>query len=170
MIDLTLYSTFRSSEVFLSDQASNLFALDLRTGRVLHGYQGWVRSIRSKIRGNPSLFAGISGTITSLACAPHHVGSTSLDRFFRVHETASEASRKGRKGQTVENLYTKSIPTVVVWDASYEDGKSSLPEDGEREGDQVWEDMKHAEDDSDNDGHTGDGPSTNSPQKKSRTR
>ena len=28
------------SEVFLSDQASNLFALDLRTGRVLYGYQG----------------------------------------------------------------------------------------------------------------------------------
>jgi ribosome biogenesis protein NSA1 len=33
------------SEVFLSDQASNLFALDLRAGRVLYGYQGmWTSS------------------------------------------------------------------------------------------------------------------------------
>ena len=78
------------------------------------------------------------------------------------------------KGQTVEKLYTKSIPTVVVWDASYEDGKPSLPEDEEREGDQVWEDMEYAEDNDDNDGrregHTDDEPSTNRLQKKSRTK
>jgi len=114
----------------------------------------------------PSLLPGISGTITSLACAPHHVGTTSLDRFFRLHGTASEASAKDRKGQTLEKVYTKSIPTVVVWDSSYEDGQSSAPEGDEGEGDQVWEDMQNAEDGEDKD----DEPSPNSSHKKSRTR
>ncbi|KAF9653099.1 hypothetical protein BDM02DRAFT_3087941 [Thelephora ganbajun] len=134
-------------EVFLSDQASNLFALDLRTGRVLYGYQG------------------ISGTITSLACAPHYVGSTSLDRFFRLHGTASEASAKAGKGQTLEKVYTKSIPTVVVWDSSYEDGQSSAPDDDGGEEDQVWEGMENAEDEGDSD----DQPSPNPLHKKLHT-
>lgn len=118
-----------------------------------------------------ALLPGISGTITSLACAPHHVGSTSLDRFFRLHEAASEASLKDRKGRTLERVYTKSIPTVVVWDPSHEDGKLSLPEDDERQGDRVWEDMKHAEDDGEVEGeeHTDDELSTGSLHKKSRT-
>ena len=29
-----------SSEVFVSDQGTNLFALDLRTGRITYGYKG----------------------------------------------------------------------------------------------------------------------------------
>ena len=101
-----------------------------------------------------------------MACAPHHVGTTSLDRFFRLHGTASEASAKDRKGQTLEKVYTKSIPTVVVWDSSYEDGQSSMPEGDEGEGDEVWEDMQNAEDDKDEDEKS----SPNSSHKKSRTR
>jgi len=136
----------------LSDQASNLFALDLRAGRVLYGYQG------------------ISGTITSLACAPRHVGSTSLDRFFRLHGTASGVSASDRKGQTLEKVYTKSTPTVVVWDPSHEDGRSCLLEDDEGEGDRVWEDMENAGNSEDEDGETSDDEvSTNSIHKKSRT-
>lgn len=112
-------------------------------------------------------FLGISGTITSLACAPHHVGSTSLDRFFRLHGTASEASAKDKKGRTLEKVYTKSIPTVVAWDSSYEDGQSFIPEDDdEGERDQVWEGMHNVEDDEDED----DEPSPNSSHKKSRAR
>lgn len=116
---------------------------------------------------------GISGTVTSLACAPHHVGSTSLDRFFRLHGTASEASAKDKKGQTLERVYTKSIPTVVAWDSSYEDGQSYTPEDDEGEEDQVWEDMEDAEDDGEDEedeGDSDDEPSTNSLHKKSRTK
>ena len=99
-----------------------------------------------KLRDNLFFLSGIAGTITSLACAPHHVGSTSLDRFFRLHGTASDASGGDRKGQTLEKVYSKSIPTVVVWDPSYEDGKSSPSEDDEGEGDRVWEDMEGATD------------------------
>jgi ribosome biogenesis protein NSA1 len=109
-----------------------------------------------------SLLPGISGTITSLACAPHHVGTTSLDRFFRLHGRACEASAKDRKGQTLEKVYTKSVATVVVWDSSYEDGQSSIPKDDEGEGDQVWEGMQNAEDD--------ELLSPSSSHKKSRTR
>lgn len=114
-----------------------------------------------------SLLPGISGTITSLACAPHHVGSTSLDRYFRLHGTASEASAKDRKGQTLERVYTKSIPTVVIWDSSYEGGQSSILDDVEGEGDRVWEGMENAEDDGEDEE---DEPSANSLHKKSRTR
>lgn len=123
-----------------------------------------------------SLLLGISGTITSLACAPHHVGSTSLDRFFRLHGTASEASAKDRKGQTLEKVYTKSIATVVVWDSSYEDSQSPIHEDDEGEGDQVWEDMENVEDggdghsDDEGEGDSDDEPSPNSSHKKSRKR
>lgn len=120
-----------------------------------------------------SLLPGISGTITSLACSPHHVGTTSLDRFFRLHGTASEASAKNGKGQTIKKVYTKSIPTVIVWDSSYEDGQSSIPGDDEGEGDQVWEDMQDADDDGydHGDGEDEDNePSPNSSHKKSRTR
>lgn len=72
-------------------------------------------------------------------------------------------------------MYTKSIATVVVWDPSYEDGRSSI-EDEEGEGDQVWEDMENAEDDGDGHsddegkGDSDDRPSPNSSHKKSRTR
>lgn len=68
-------------------------------------------------------------------------------------------------------MYTKSIATVVVWDSSYEDGRSSIHED-----DEVWEDMENAEDggDSHNDdegeGDSNDEPSLNSFRKKYRTR
>ena len=73
-------------------------------------------------------------------------------------------------------MYTKSIPTVVVWDPSYEDGQSSILGDDEGEGDQVWEGMENAEDDGDGDGDDegeegeGDKLSINSSHKKSRTR
>jgi ribosome biogenesis protein NSA1 len=123
---------------------------------------------------NQISLSGISGTITSLACAPHHVGSTSLDRFFRLHGTASlEVPAKDRTGQTLEKVYTMSIPTVVVWDPSYEDNKSSLRGDGE--GDQIWENMANAKDDIDSDDEVEEGseaaPSTQSSQhKKSRTK
>jgi len=114
-----------------------------------------------------SFLPGISGTITSLACAPHHVGSTSLDRFFRLHGKASEGSAKDKKGQTLEKVYTKSIPTVVVWDSSYEDGQSSIPDDVGGEGDRVWEGMEDVEDDSEDEE---DESSAKSLDKKSRTR
>jgi hypothetical protein len=113
-------------------------------------YPNWPQSISRPTKSPTTTFPfseGISGTVTSLACAPHHVGSTSLDRFFRVHETASEGTPKDRKGRTFERVYTKSIPTVVVWDSSYRDKKPTFPEDDEGEGDDVWEDMEDAEED-----------------------
>ena len=117
---------------------------------------------------------GISGTITSLACAPDHVGSTSLDRFFRLHGTVSESAQK-RGGQTLERVYTKSIATAVVWDPSYEDDRWLTLKGDEGEEDRVWEGMEDAEDDGDGDneedeGDSNDEPPSNSLCKKSRTR
>jgi hypothetical protein len=79
-------------------------------------------------------------------------------------------SASDRKGQTLEKVYTKSTPTVVVWDPSHEDGRSCLLEDDEGEGDRVWEDMENAGNSEDEDGETSDDEvSTNSIHKKSRT-
>jgi len=62
-------------------------------------------------------------------------------------------------------VYTKSIPTVVVWDSSWhEEGRSAVTEDDDGGGDQVWEGMENAEDDKE------DESSPNSSHKKSRTR
>ena len=86
------------------------------------------------------------------------------------------ASAKDRKGQTLEKVYTKSIATVVAWDPSYEDGQSSIHEDDEGEGDQVWEDMENAEDggdshgDDEGEGDSDDEPSLDFSRKMSRTR
>ena len=67
-----------SSEVFLSDQASNLFALDLRTGGVVYGYQGtqtfWCLAPLS-IESNPSFGATF----------PSFQGFLGQSRPWRVH-------------------------------------------------------------------------------------
>ncbi|KAH9180761.1 hypothetical protein EDB89DRAFT_2122170 [Lactarius sanguifluus] len=52
-------------EVFVSDQASSLFAVDARNGRVIYGYKG------------------IAGAITSMAPSPAGLVSTALDRYAR---------------------------------------------------------------------------------------
>ncbi|GJJ12158.1 hypothetical protein Clacol_006399 [Clathrus columnatus] len=86
-------------EAFVSDCGSNLTALDLRTGRILHTY------------------AGLAGTISSIASTsspkPSLIASTSLDRYFRVHGTDRESDKKP---EVLSKTWTKTIPTCVAWD------------------------------------------------------
>ncbi|KAG8217475.1 hypothetical protein J3R82DRAFT_5620 [Butyriboletus roseoflavus] len=113
-------------EVFVSDQGTNLFALDLRTGGVSYGYKG------------------ISGAVNSLAVAPSCLASMSLDRFARIHSTFPPAAEVGmqqeEKGTVLDKVYMTTVPTVVVWDQSAAGNLQTTAE--EDEGD-IWEQMKH---------------------------
>jgi len=125
-------------EVFVADHGCNLFALDLRNGRVIYGYKG------------------LSGAVTSIAPSPSLLASTSQDRFLRLHSTFPPPEVAGQqqeqKGEVLDKLFTKTIPTVVVWDRDV-DTKSNEgtqggndDDDDEDGGDEVWDAMEEAED------------------------
>ncbi|KDQ61054.1 hypothetical protein JAAARDRAFT_152067 [Jaapia argillacea MUCL 33604] len=122
---------FADHEVFVADQGCNMYAMDLRNGRILYGYRG------------------IAGAITSIAPSPSLMGSTSLDRFFRIHSThpppSAPEQRQEERGDVVEKIYVKSIPTVVVWD---QEPESSKPE---HDDDDIWEGMEDVGEESDGD-------------------
>ncbi|EIM89890.1 uncharacterized protein STEHIDRAFT_36630, partial [Stereum hirsutum FP-91666 SS1] len=126
---------FNEHELFVADQGCNLFSLDLRNGSIGYGYKG------------------ISGAITSLAPSPTHLASTALDRYTRIHSTFAPPAQAGQaqenKGQVLESVYVKSIPTVVVWDqdtdADEEDEVKNKGADGEDDED-LWEGMEDVED------------------------
>ncbi|EPQ58170.1 hypothetical protein GLOTRDRAFT_114648 [Gloeophyllum trabeum ATCC 11539] len=112
------------NEVFVADQGSNLFAMDLRNGRILYGYKG------------------LSGAITSIASAPSLLGSVSLDRYFRLHSIypppADAKQRQEQRGEVVDKVYMNSIPTVLT--VSREDDGE---DDEDENDDDIWETMQN---------------------------
>ncbi|KAJ7046730.1 hypothetical protein C8F04DRAFT_986828 [Mycena alexandri] len=119
-------------EAFVSDHGSNLFALDLRNGRVVYSYKG------------------LAGAVTSMAPSPSLLVSTALDRYCRIHTSFPPPPEAGQsqdnKGQVVEKVFTTSVPTVVVWDGVRT--VTSAPEP-EGEDDDVWDEMENIEDSED---------------------
>ncbi|KAJ7343536.1 hypothetical protein DFH08DRAFT_230202 [Mycena albidolilacea] len=119
-------------EVFVSDHGSNLFALDLRNGRVIYSYKG------------------LSGAVTSMASSPSFLVSTALDRYCRIHTSFPPPPEAGQnqdnKGQVVEKVFMTSVPTVVAWDGV--EATTSAPV-AEAEDDDVWDDMENIEDSDD---------------------
>ncbi len=102
------------SEIFVSDRGCNLFALDLRNGKVAYGYKG------------------LAGAVTSISPSPSFVASGADDRFLRLHSTFSLPSAVGeqqeQKGDVLDKLYMKVIPTAVVWDGKV---SAAIDESGE---------------------------------------
>ncbi|KAK0459674.1 uncharacterized protein EV420DRAFT_1537129 [Desarmillaria tabescens] len=133
----TVEKGFSDNEAFVSDNGNSMFSVDLRTGRVLYGYHG------------------LSGTVSSIAPSPAVLASASLDRYFRLHSTVPPPSEIGRnsedKGQILDKVYSKSIPTVVVWDGDTTDASKADASAG-NEDDAVWDAMENIgerDDDSD---------------------
>lgn len=112
----------------------------------------------------------LQGAVNSLAssfASDGFLGSTSRDRFFRLHTTAPPPEIAGRnmeeRGDVVGSVYMKSVPTAVVYDESggsfgplrgskgtageAENYTDSLGEDD----DDVWAEMEGV-DDSDEEG------------------
>lgn len=78
------------------------------------------------------------------------MASTALDRFARIHSTPSPPEHAGeqveKKGEVLQKVYTKSIPSVIIWDGNV----SVLSKD--KENDDVWdgmEDVGFSDDDGD---------------------
>jgi ribosome biogenesis protein NSA1 len=97
---------------------------------------------------------GLSGAVTSIASSPTFVASTALDRFVRVHSTSVPPQQAGqqveKKGEVLDKVYTKSIPTVVIWDGDTANIGLNIgnTDDGEidNEDDNVWETMQNVGD------------------------
>jgi len=127
---------FAEHEVFVSDNGCNLFALDLRNGGILCGYKG------------------LSGAVTSIAPSPTFVTSTALDRFARIHSTSIPPQQVGqqveKKGEVIDKVYTKSIPTVVIWDGDVANTGLNLDSGNEAENDSedenVWDRLENVGD------------------------
>ncbi|KAF7338337.1 hypothetical protein MVEN_02059200 [Mycena venus] len=121
------------SEAFVSDHGSNLFALDLRNGRVIYSYKG------------------LSGAVNSMAPSPSLLVSTALDRYCRIHTSFPPPPDAGQnqdnKGQVVEKVYMTSVPTVVAWDGV--ESTTQAPEPEAEDDDDVWDDMENIEDSDD---------------------
>ena len=97
---------------------------------------------------------GLSGAVTSIAPSPTFVASTALDRFARVHSTSVLPQQAGqqveKKGEVLDKVYTKSIPTVVIWDGDAVNIglNTDNTDDGEidNEDDNVWDTMQNVGD------------------------
>lgn len=90
----------------------------------------------------------MSGAVTSIAPSPSVVLSTALDRYTRVHSNFPPPQTIGQqqehKGDVLEKIFMKTIPTVVVWDQDeVADPVTSVSQTDE---DDVWEKMEHVED------------------------
>jgi len=113
------------NELFMSDNGSNLFSIDLRTGGILTAYKG------------------ISGAITSMVSSPSEMVSTALDRYIRVHSVVPperSGSHQELKGQVLETAYLNSVPTVVVWDQCLSNEPSAFFREQD---DEMWNNMEH---------------------------
>ncbi|KZT69002.1 hypothetical protein DAEQUDRAFT_298805 [Daedalea quercina L-15889] len=137
----TVEKGFAEHEVFVSDNGSNLFALDLRNGQVIYGYKG------------------LAGAVSSLAPAPSFLASVAQDRFLRLHSTYPPPKEPGQqqehKGEVLDKVYMKAIPTIVVWDRSEDAAQAVSADKTEEEGaedDDVWDAMEDADDDEDAEG------------------
>lgn len=163
------------SEVFVSDKGCNLFALDLRNGGVLCSYKGkpiycFLGLLYSIVRAD----IGLSGAVTSIAPSPAFTASVALDRFARIHSNPLPPNQVGEqieeKGEVRDKVYTKSIPTVIIWDGdTVEVDAISRREEESDEEENVWDGMQNVgDDDSHDDDDDGSSGSKRKGSKKSR--
>ncbi|EAU88584.2 hypothetical protein CC1G_04290 [Coprinopsis cinerea okayama7 len=142
----TLASGVNENELFVSDNGTNLYSVDLRTGKILYGYHGIAASV--------SCISTSSGPLLSGA----------LDQYVRVHSVTPPPKdvkqRLDNRGITLERHFFQSTPTVITWDKRPWSSTSSGVEQVEEEDDDdpdhdIWDDLETAQDedeDADNKG------------------
>ncbi|KAI0637075.1 hypothetical protein C8Q77DRAFT_1154947 [Trametes polyzona] len=134
----TVEKGFHEHEVFVADRGCTLAALDLRNGRTVYSYKG------------------LSGAVTSIAPARSLVGSAAQDRFVRLHSAFPPPPQQGQqqehKGEVLDKLYMKVIPTVIVWTGKTDLLDAAAAEDAADGEDDVWDAMQAADSDSEDEG------------------
>ncbi|KAI0374780.1 hypothetical protein BV20DRAFT_986622 [Pilatotrama ljubarskyi] len=147
----TVQKGFHEHELFVADHGCMLAALDLRNGRTMYSYK-----------------AGLAGAVSSIAPAHSLLASAAQDRFVRLHSTFGPPAEAGQqqehKGEVLDKLYMKVIPTVIAWDGEKDDSKAGLDEEGAEGEDDVWDAMPAAESDSED-----EAKASRRKEKKSRT-
>ncbi|KAF9030760.1 WD40-repeat-containing domain protein [Panaeolus papilionaceus] len=118
-------------ELFVSDNGSNLYSVDLRTGGILYGYK-----------------VGIAGAVNSLAFSSSYLASTSLDRYLRVHSVVAPplkpAAQQNERGEVLTKVYTTSTPTSVVWNPrSLTTSEETNDQEAGEGDDDIWQKMEH---------------------------
>lgn len=74
--------------------------------------------------------------------------SVAQDRYCRIHSTFAPPDQLGQqqehKGEVLEKVFTKSMPTVVVWDGDHSSAKPATASPGEPEegDDELWDNME----------------------------
>lgn len=101
--------------------------------------------------------SGLAGVVTSLAPSPNILVSAALDRYLRVHSIyplADPGKQQDNKGDIVQKVYVKSIPTVVVWDqdSTSENPSPENEDEASKSDDDVWEGLQNVDDDDASDG------------------
>jgi ribosome biogenesis protein NSA1 len=83
-----------------------------------------------------------------MAVTPSLLATTALDRFARVHSVYPPPELLGgqqdHRGSVLEKVFTKGIPTCIVWD--------STPTICESAYDDIWQNMEDVSDESDMEG------------------
>ena len=121
----------------MSDHGCNLFALDLRNGKVSFGYKG------------------LSGAVTSVTSSPSLLVSAAEDRFIRLHSTFPPPPQVGQqqenKGEVLDKLYVKVKPTVVLWDGKVDELETKATEndvdESDDDDDDVWDKLEDVDSD-----------------------
>ena len=77
---------------------------------------------------------------------PQFLGSTSQDRYFRLHSTFSPPESAGRnqenRGEILGSVFMKAVPTAIVCDATYQPPPRKHSEAAEDDGDGSRKDDK----------------------------
>jgi ribosome biogenesis protein NSA1 len=82
-----------------------------------------------------------------LAASPSVLASSSLDRYARIHSffpPPQPGQQQEHKGEVLEKIYMKSIPTAIVWDQNQVIGGKDLS--AIKDDDNVWETMERIDD------------------------
>ena len=94
---------------------------------------------------------GLSGAVTSIAVAPSFLASGAEDRFLRLHSTfpppGFEGAHQEEKGQVLEKVYMKVMPTTVIWDGQVEIPVKNVEDQSDEEDDAIWDGMQEVESD-----------------------
>ncbi|TDL27505.1 hypothetical protein BD410DRAFT_875557, partial [Rickenella mellea] len=127
------------NELFVSDNASGLFSLDLRSGNKAYSYKK------------------MAGTVISMTAAPgQYLASTARDKYFRLHSTfpppVKEGAQQEKRGEVLGSLFTKKANTVVIHDPRNVVASGQPSKRGEDDGEDPWIGMQRVNDEVNEDG------------------
>lgn len=119
------------NEVIYGDTQTNTGIVDIRTGKPLMQFKGFMGAV-TDVQVVPQ------ASFSSSESADCKFASVSIDRFLRVHEMSSKFRKMEHK------IYLKQRMTAILADEDYKEPEKEEKEDEEEEA--MWEAMEKIED------------------------